>query len=102
MDAISVDVKSADQAVRRAIRECCEAFEAARRDLQDLSPRFWAALIDLRTAADGLDPLPLPLLLAEIRRVHRTLGAPGDFGYGTREGKALRALYGAFAAAALA
>lgn len=31
--------------------------------------------------------------LEQIHTIHRAFGAPGDYGYGTKEGKALYGLY---------
>jgi hypothetical protein len=65
-------------------------------DVSDLPPKFWVLIDDLRTAWNVKN-------LDEIRRLvrehHRSvLGAPGDFGYGTPCGDALRNLYDAMKA----
>lgn len=37
----------------------------------------------------------LELVALAIKQVHEAFGAPGDFGYGTKEGQALQVIYAA-------
>lgn len=80
-----------------AINECCVAFHRAKKKLGDLSPRFWVAIEDLAIAVVNGDSDAK--LLEAVRTRHRYLGAPGDFGYHTPEGKSLKRLYDAAGAA---
>lgn len=82
------------RALRAAVLKCAETFsQAPRRQLSDLSPRFWVALMDLEIAAADSDDNEL---LAELQKAYHQLGAPGDFGYDTPCGGALRKLYDAW------
>ncbi len=67
-----------------------QVFEKHRRELKDLRPLFWAALRDIENAADQDD---FALLKTHFPKWSTLLGAPGDFGYGTPCGDALRTLY---------
>lgn len=62
-----------------------------RRRLDDLSDKFWTSLVELCDFFGGVFPEELPVKL--IREWFRQLGAPGDFGYGTPVGDALRRFY---------
>ena len=67
-----------------AVRHAARTFNQPKhkRKLRDLSPRFWVALLDLELSCQEEH-------WEELKR----LGAPGDFGYGTPCGDALRAVY---------
>lgn len=67
-----------------------QVFDKHRFQLSDLSPRFWEAFQKLEKSADQSDWTDLKLAFDEARK---QLGAPGDFGYGTPCGDALRVLY---------
>lgn len=75
-----------------AVKVCATTFSQPKhkRKLRDLSPRFWVALMDLELACGGEDWDQLKL---DFKAAYRYLGAPGDFGYGTPCGDALRAVY---------
>ena len=95
MSSPTLETKVAE--LRAAIHECETQFYLPkhRRKLGDLPPAFWHSLGALVLAAvvvelpesDGKE------ITAVIGKVHRRLGAPGDFGYGTPCGDALRNLY---------
>ena len=90
--------------LRAAILHTCTTFHKHKRKLRgDLSPRFWVALLDLEIIINDSDLAAKDPSDAEIRaeviKNYRWLGAPGDFGYGTPCGDALKALYAAHAAA---
>lgn len=76
--------------LRNAIHSCVLTFYMCKRELSDLSRAFWKSLDDLALAADEAVPNDLAKAVSDV---HRTLGAPGDFGYGTPCGDALRAVY---------
>ena len=71
-------------------RDAKRVFGAYRDELRDLNPTFWVALESLAdlTEFNTRDEICSRFLLA-----CRYLGAPGDFGYGTPCGDALRRLY---------
>lgn len=75
-----------------AVRHCGEVFNQPKnkRKCRDLSPRFWVALLDLELACEIEDWSELCLA---FKAAYRYLGAPGDFGYGTPCGEALRSVY---------
>lgn len=93
---MSDSIHEALQAVRVAIRALCDAFAdpaARKREFSDLSPRFWQSLTMLDDAAYG----SIGDLEAAFQATRRQLGAPGDFGYGTPQGDALKQYYDAWA-----
>jgi len=67
-----------------------QVFEKHRRKLKDLSEKFWLSLRRLERSAESDE---LDALRAVFSEVHKQLGAPGDFGYGTPCGDALKTLY---------
>ena len=75
-----------------AVRHATQTFNDPKhkRKLRDLSPRFWIALLDLELACEEQDWDELKL---SFKDAYRFFGAPGDFGYGTPCGDALRAVY---------
>lgn len=76
----------------QAAKAAYDAFTSHSRELSDLRPSFWTALGRLVAYAR----LDAPTMVAEvIANEHRQFGAPGDFGYGTPCGDALRELYDA-------
>jgi hypothetical protein len=81
--------------LRKAIVAADNTFHKNKRKLRDLSSRFWVALMDLGLAA-GDDKTTTDDLMQEVRTAHRQLGSPGDFGYGTPCGDALREVYDAY------
>jgi hypothetical protein len=83
--------------LRQAIRAAARAFDNNKKKLRDLSPRFWVALMDMEiTAAD--DNATVDGLIQAVKNNHQQLGSPGDFGYGTPCGEALREVYDACSA----
>jgi hypothetical protein len=77
------------QQINACVIHCSETFNKNSKKLRDLSPRFWIALMDLEMCHDSPDEE----LLEVFSKAYRYLGAPGDFGYGTPCGDALRNLY---------
>lgn len=75
-----------------AVRHAVETFNQPKhkRKLKDLSPRFWVALLDLELGCEEPD---WEKLKAAFGSAYKQLGAPGDFGYGTPCGDALKDLY---------
>lgn len=80
-----------------ALTKFTEAFQTAhaaflqvqkKREYRDLSPRFWVAWLDLELAIR--DVLPFDELKVVFKQAYRYIGAPGDFGYGTPQGKGLQ------------
>jgi hypothetical protein len=76
----------------QAVTHARRTFEARKAELLDLNWKFWRAfeMLDLACQIDGEDWHELDRTFAECRP---QLGAPGDFGYGTPCGEALRAVY---------
>ena len=75
-----------------AVKHAADVFNKPkhRKKYKDLSPRFWVALMDLELSCDCED---WKQLKTDFAKCYRFLGAPGDFGYGTPCGDALRAVY---------
>lgn len=65
-----------------------------RKLLGDLPDSFWLAQVELVELFGGHFPDTLPV--DKLRGWWKSLGAPGDFGYGTPVGDALRNLYDTF------
>lgn len=63
-----------------------------KKEFRDLRPHFWASLADLRLIAVSLDGTDEEVIMS-FSQARRHLGAPGDFGYGTPCGDALKAFY---------
>ena len=80
------------QCFAKAVRHAGLTFNTPKhkRKLRDLSPRFWHALVELEL---GCEEQEWGTLCETSRSAYRYLGAPGDFGYGTPCGDALRAVY---------
>ena len=97
VEVVKIDSKLAE--LRTAILECERQFYLHRGELSDLGSRFWAALgYIIMTAVMADDSRSDPrsdaaIITKSIAANHRILGAPGDFGYGTPCGEALRNLY---------
>jgi hypothetical protein len=79
--------------LQKAMRDCDLAFRGEKKRLRDLSHRFWVALEDLQLAIEGGDTRNMQEV---FKAAYRQLGAPGDFGYGTPAGQALKKLYDAW------
>lgn len=73
-----------------AVAAANETFNKNKRKLRDLSPRFWVALMDLEFITDSENWGDVKKAFKDC---YRYLGAPGDFGYGTPCGDALRKVY---------
>lgn len=73
-----------------SVRHALKTFDEHKRKLLDLSPRFWVALLVLEA---GCAEANWDELRKTFGAAHRRLGAPGDFGYGTPCGDALRDVY---------
>lgn len=74
--------------------ETATTFTQHRDELRDLRPSFWASLADLEFATDGTESRDN--VIASFQAAYKRLGSPGDFGYGTPCGDALRGLYKAY------
>ena len=81
--------------LKNAVIRCCSEFRKAKRELSDLRPRFWATIGDLEYAADFGNESELE---EALKVAYPQLGAPGDFGYETKHGDALKRLYDAWTA----
>jgi len=79
--------------LKYAVLSCIETFHQHKKELEDLRSSFWDALSDLQAALlfDSDEEI-----IAKLKKHKRALGAPGDFGYGTPCGDALRAVYEAW------
>lgn len=87
------DVAEAERLLREKMRAINETFIAHRDELNDLKPECWYQIGFLfGTSLRENSPAEL---LSVLRTARPHLGAPGDFGYGTPCGDALRALYDA-------
>lgn len=82
------------EAFKQAVIHAHEAFAKNKRKLTDLSPRFWAAWMDLEMACEW--KVPFGELQLEFQKSYKQFGAPGDFGYGTPCGDGLKAVYDAW------
>ncbi|KKM91191.1 hypothetical protein LCGC14_1231080 [marine sediment metagenome] len=75
-----------------AVRHAAQTFKLPKykKEYRRLSPRFWVAWLDLELGCEceDWDKLTNTMIAA-----HHQLGAPGDFGYGTPCGDALRNVY---------
>lgn len=76
--------------LRRAMWDAANVFSAHREELADLKPDFWAAIAGFQLAPASWSA---DQLIVAVTGSHRVLGAPGDFGYGTPCGDALRRVY---------
>lgn len=85
----------AEATLRQRMRELSDEFLSHERELADLRPEFWYRVG--RLCGVALDAtVTVGGLLSELRQAKPQLGAPGDFGYGTPCGDALRRLYDAW------
>jgi hypothetical protein len=80
--------------LRNAILALEQTFTEHARELLDLRPQFWMALGMLRMAVECGEQI-MPLCKLVSRCAGDALGAPGDFGYGSPCGDALKATYDA-------
>ena len=83
--------------LRIAVHQLEKAFydPKEKKQLSDLRPAFWHALGSVVLSAaliDSPEPDAVEITRA-IGKAHKQLGTPGDFGYGTPCGDALRNLY---------
>lgn len=94
------DRQRAFDAVYFAIGKVFREFVAHKRELDDLPPKFWAALAELHHEADRahFEEDRIAYIKRALVVASKQLGAPGDFGYGTPHGEALRNLYVAWRA----
>lgn len=79
------------KAFTEAVQTAHAAFTKNKRQLSDLSPRFWVAWLDLEAALR--DGVPFDELSSVFRSAYKRFGSPGDFGYGTPEGDGLAKVY---------
>ncbi len=84
--------------LRARMKECAEAFHEERDgELSDMKkPAFWDAITRLAVFAEPTEITPDDGVLKTVREASSALGSPGDFGYGTKPGDALQALYYAY------
>lgn len=87
------DPATAREIFEIAFGKAYSAFHAKKKskEYRDLSPRFWVAWMDLEEAIAR--KAPHEELQAEFAKAYKQFGAPGDFGYGTPPGEALKHLY---------
>lgn len=83
---------SAGRELIKAAETVAPIFLERRESLNDLSPAFWVAIGTIQGAAMSSDTATIA---SAVKQFRRTLGAPGDFGYGTACGDAIRILYDA-------
>jgi len=93
LEEIDMDEKLAK--LKQAVIRAHAAFaKEKKKSLSDLSPRFWAAWMDLEMSIE------LGATFEELReeaiKSFKQFGAPGDFGYGTPCGDGLKAVYDAW------
>lgn len=79
----------------QTFRERVQELDRLRVSSKEFGPREKRAITDLVTAVIQSDGVMQSLRLA-FAAAYKALGAPGDFGYGTPEGKALQRLYQAW------
>lgn len=91
-----MDALEALERLHSAARQAEQVFTAHKSELTDLRSSFW---VNLRDVVEWTDPTLQPsynVLRPLFHGCRVQLGAPGDFGYGTPCGDALRDLYGAW------
>jgi len=76
--------------LEQAVEQMVNAFIRDADQFKDLAPTFWMSLGRLMAAVHAREGTELVRVIGEV---HRSLGAPGDFGYGTVHGDALRKVY---------
>jgi len=80
--------------LRDAVDRLCDAFTgSAGTKFRDLSAQFWIAIGRLNWASRSWANTDEVALAKLVQSEHRTLGAPGDFGYCAEAGDALREVY---------
>lgn len=89
-------MSTAREQFKAAVISAHEEFAKRKRSLRDLSPRFWAAWMDLEMALEWDEPFDA--ISKTFQTAYKQFGAPGDFGYGTPHGEALKAVYGSWSA----
>lgn len=82
------------ESFKRAVIKAHAAFCKEKKNLSDLSPRFWVAWLDLETAMEF--QAPFDELREQWKKSYKQFGSPGDFGYGTPCGDGLKAVYDAW------
>ncbi len=93
-EPIAMDEKL--ESFKRAVIKAHATFAKNKKELSDLSPRFWVAWMDLEMAIEFT--VPISELKEEFQKSYKQFGSPGDFGYGTPCGDALKAVYEAWSA----
>lgn len=79
---------------KRAVIKAHAAFAKEKKSLGDLSPRFWAAWMDLEMSLEFGESFDE--ICDQWKKSYKQFGAPGDFGYGTACGDGLKAVYDAW------
>ena len=92
--AAELPITRARTQLQRAAVHAHLTFAEHKDELADLRPSFWSSLADFRYAFD--EPDPDAELEEAFKLGYKRWGAPGDFGYGTPCGEALRQLYNAW------
>lgn len=82
------------EAFKQAVIKAHAAFAKEKKELSDLSPRFWVAWMDLEMALEFA--VPFEELRDQWKKSYKQFGSPGDFGYGTPCGDGLKAVYDAW------
>lgn len=72
------------------VLSAARTFEMSKEELSDLPRQFWVAMMDLELGCNSKD---WDELVATFKSARKQLGSPGDFGYGTPCGDALRDVY---------
>lgn len=91
--ALSIEAAAAE--LRRAMKTAATTFYRQRQKIEEngkypLGWKFWRGIEALALVHGAMQPDDLIYI---VRKHHQCLGAPGDFGYGTPCGDALRAVY---------
>lgn len=89
-----VDMDEMLATFKQSVIKAHAAFAKKKKCLSDLSPRFWAAWMDLEMSLEF--GATFDELREQAKKSFKQFGAPGDFGYGTPCGDGLKAVYDAW------
>ena len=89
-----IDMDEMLAAFKDAVTKAHAAFAKKKKSLSDLSPRFWVAWMDLEMSLEF--GTTFEEIREEAKKSFKQFGSPGDFGYGTPCGDALKTVYDAW------